>query len=97
MPLRNEYFATENRIPRNQIKGQLRLTDGEIISPAEIGKKLAQKALEEVACIVNPDTILGGNKRLISKKFDGSVPHPDSWTLCDLIPVRSVRQTLGHP
>ena len=38
--LPNEYLATENRILRNRIKGRLRLTDPERISPAEIGERL---------------------------------------------------------
>ena len=43
--LRNEYLAAENRILRNQIKGRLRLTDGERKTLAEIGKKLGRKTL----------------------------------------------------
>jgi putative transposase len=70
--LRNEYLATENRVLRNQIKGRLRLTDGERKSLAEIGKKPGRKTLEEVASIVKPDTILRWHRRLIAKKFDGS-------------------------
>ena len=56
--LRNEYLVTENRILRNQLKGRLQLTDGERRTLAEIGKKLGKKALEEVASIVKPGTIL---------------------------------------
>ena len=70
--LRNEYLVTENRILRNQIKGRLRLTDPERISLAEIGKRLGRKALEEVAQIVRPETILGWHRKLIARKFDGS-------------------------
>ena len=70
--LRNEYLATENRILRDQIKGRLRLTDPERISLAEIGKRLGRRALEEVAQIVRPETILGWHRRLIARKFDGS-------------------------
>jgi hypothetical protein len=71
--LRNEYLATENRILKRQIKGRLRLTDPERISLAEIGKRLGRKALEEVAQIVCPATILGWHRKLIAKKFDGSM------------------------
>ncbi len=70
--LRNEYVAAENRILRNQIKGRLRLTDGERKTLAEIGKKLGRNALEGVATIVTPDTILRWHRKLIAKKFDGS-------------------------
>lgn len=70
--LRNEYLATENRVLRAQIKGRLRLCDPERISQAEIGKRLGRRALEEVANIVSPDTILRWHRRLIAKEFDGS-------------------------
>jgi putative transposase len=66
--LQNEYLVTENRILKNQIKGRLRLTDPERISLAEIGRM----ALEEVAQIVRPETILGWHRKLIAMKFDGS-------------------------
>ncbi len=58
--LRNEYLAAENRILRALIKGRLRLTDPQKRTLAEIGKRLGRKALEEVASIVKPDTLLGG-------------------------------------
>lgn len=70
--LRNEYLVTENRILRRQLKGRLKLTDGERKTLAEIGKKLGKKALEEAANIVKPDTILAWHRRLVAKKFDGS-------------------------
>ena len=70
--LRNEYFVTENRILKNQIKGRLQLTDSERISLAEIGQRLGMKALEEVAQIVRPETILGWHRKLVAMKFDGS-------------------------
>ena len=69
---RNEYLVVENRILRNQIKGRLRLTDGERRTLAEIGKRLGKRALEAVANIVKPDTTLGWHRRLVAKKFDGS-------------------------
>jgi hypothetical protein len=70
--LRNEYLVTENRILRNQIKGRVRLSDGERKTLAEIGQKLGKQALQEVANIVNPDTILAWHRKLIAQKFDGS-------------------------
>ena len=70
--LRNEYLVAENRILPNQIKGRLRLTDGERRTLAEIGKRLGKQALQEVVSIVKPDTILGWHRRLVAKKFDGS-------------------------
>ena len=70
--LRNEYLVTENRILRNQIKGRVRLSDGERKTLAAIGQKLGKKVLEEVANIVNPDTILAWHRRFVAQKFDGS-------------------------
>ena len=69
---RNEYLVTENRILRQQIQGRIRLTDPERISLASVAKRLGRKALEEVAQIVRPETILGWHRRLIARKFDGS-------------------------
>ncbi len=79
--LRNEYLVTENRILRNQIKGHLRLSDGERKALAEVGLKLGKKALEEVAHIVKPETILAWHRKLVAQKFDGSTQ----------------RKTLGRP
>jgi putative transposase len=74
--LRNEYLVTENRILRNQITGRVRLTDGERKTLAEIGKKLGKQALEEVATIVKPETILTWHRTLVAQKFDGSQRRP---------------------
>jgi putative transposase len=57
---------------RNQIKGRVRLTDGERKTLAEIGQKLGKQALKEVATIVKPDTILAWHRKLVAQKFDGS-------------------------
>jgi transposase InsO family protein len=70
--LRNEYLVTENRILRNQIKGRVQLRDGERKALAEIGQKLGKQALQEVAKIVKPDTILGWHRQLVAQKCDGS-------------------------
>jgi putative transposase len=70
--VRNEYLVTENRILRNQIKGRLRLNEGERKALAEIGQKLSRQALQEVSQIVKPDTILGWHRKLVAQKFDGS-------------------------
>src|SRR5919198_2645383 len=69
---RNEYLVTENRILRHQIKGRVRLSDGERKTLAEIGQKLGKQALKDVATIVKPDTILAWHRKLVAKKCDGS-------------------------
>ena len=63
---------TENRILRDQIKGRIRLSDGERKALAVIGQKLGKQALQEVATLVKPDTILGWHRTLVAQKFDGS-------------------------
>src|SRR5437879_7572273 len=70
--LRNAYLVMENRILRQQIKGRVQLTDAERRNLAEIGKQLGKKAMEEVAHIVTPDTVLGWHRQLVAQKFDGS-------------------------
>jgi putative transposase len=71
--VRNEYLVTENRILRNQLKGRVRLSDGERAALAEIGQKLGKQTLKDVATIVKPDTILGWHRKLVAQKFDGSL------------------------
>jgi hypothetical protein len=70
--LQNEYLAAENRILKSHSKQVLRLNDGERATLAEIGKRLGRKALQQVACVARPDTILAWYRRLIAHKFDGS-------------------------
>jgi putative transposase len=70
--LRNEYLAAENRIMKSQLKIRLRLTDAERITLAEIAHRLGRKALEDVANVVKPDTLMGWYRRLVAHKCDGS-------------------------
>jgi putative transposase len=70
--VRNEYLVRENRILRQQITGRVRLSDEERETLAKLGKRLGKKALQEVASIVTPDTILAWHRKLIANKFDGS-------------------------
>jgi hypothetical protein len=60
--LRNEYLVAENRILRTQIEDRVQLTDAKRQTLAEIGKKLGKQALEEIATIVKPDTILAWHR-----------------------------------
>jgi putative transposase len=62
--LRNEYLVIENRILRSKIRGKLRLKDEERRQLATIGKQLGRKALEAIATIVKPDTILRWHAKL---------------------------------
>src|SRR5215469_5394188 len=64
--LQNEYLAAENRILRAHLPARLRRSDLERRTLGEIGKRLGRKALEKVACVAKPDTILAWYRRLIA-------------------------------
>src|ERR1035441_1769947 len=70
--LQNEYLAAENRILRAHLPTRIRLSDPERSTLAEIGKRLGRAALQQVACVAKPDTILAWYRRLIAHKFDGT-------------------------
>jgi putative transposase len=70
--LRKDYLVTENRILKAQLETRLRLTDADRITLAEIAHRLGRKALEEVANVMKPDTIMGWYRRLVAREFDGS-------------------------
>jgi hypothetical protein len=66
------------------------LSDAERSTLAEIGKRLGRAALQQVACVAKPDTILAWYWRLIARKFDSSklrtspdrpriAPEPHPW------------------
>src|SRR5260370_27232635 len=86
--LQNEYLAAENRILRAHLPARLRLSDPERCTLAEIGKRLGRKALEKVACVAKPDSILAWYRRLIAHKFDGSQ--------CRTYPGQSARALPAH-
>ncbi len=71
--VRNEYLVAENRILRNQITGRVRLTDGERSTLAALGKRLGKQALAKVMSVVKPETLLAWHRKLIARKFDGSM------------------------
>src|SRR5215469_13311493 len=56
--LRNEYLAAENRILRAHLPARLRLSDAERSTLAEIAKRIGRKALQEIARVAKPDTLL---------------------------------------
>src|SRR5712692_2958155 len=70
----NAYLAAENRILRNQIRGRVQLTDAERKTLAEIGKQLGRQALEEIASIAQPDTILAWHRKLVTQPRDSTQP-----------------------
>src|ERR1700736_5325011 len=70
--LRNEYLAAENRILKAQNEGRLLLSDAEKATLAEIAHRLGRKALEELAAVAKPNTLLAWYRKFDGSKFDGS-------------------------
>ena len=68
-----EYLTEENRVLREQLgKKRLRLTDNQRRRLAVRAKALGRSALQGIACIVTPDTLLRWYHNLVAKKYDGS-------------------------
>jgi putative transposase len=70
--LRNESLAAENRIPKSPIQRQVVVIRCLKARWAEIAQRLGRKALEELAAVAKPDTLLAWYRKLIANKFDGS-------------------------
>jgi putative transposase len=68
--LRHTYLVAENRILRQQISGRVHLTDSERKVLAELGQQLGKKALEEIATVVKPDTILAWHRTFADQQWD---------------------------
>ena len=95
--LRNAYLAVENRILRHQITGRVQLTDAERKTLAELGQKLGKKALEEVATIAQPETILAWQRTRIPPTGDSaslrkSVGRPRIDSVVEALVVRMARE-----
>lgn len=64
------YLVEENRVLKEQLGGRrLRLNDDQRRRLAAKGKRIGRKALDAVATIVTPDTILRWHRRLIAAKW----------------------------
>jgi hypothetical protein len=95
--LRNAYLVAENRILRQQITGRLRLTDSDRKQLSEIGAKLGTKALEEIATIAMPDTILAWHHKFANPKADTGEPRKSVGRPCkgqeiEALAVRMARE-----
>ncbi len=65
-----DYLREENRVLKEQLGGRrLRLTDHQRRRLAVKGKAIGRRALEEVATLVTPDTILAWHRKLIARKW----------------------------
>ena len=98
--LQNEYLSAENRILRAHLPARMRLSDPQRSTLAEIGKRLGRSALQQVACVAKPDTILAWYRRLIVAKFDGSKFRPSPGrphiaTEVEALIVRFARENSG--
>ena len=68
-----EYQRAENAALLERVgKHRLRLTDGERRRLAKLGRALGRKALQQVATIATPDTILRWYRELVVAKYNGS-------------------------
>lgn len=68
-----EYLREENRVLREQLGGKrIRFTDDQRRRLAERAKLLGRKAIEGIATLVSPDTLLAWHRKLIAQKYDGS-------------------------
>jgi len=70
--LRSAYLVAENRILRQQVRGRVQFTNSDRQGLAEIGMKLGKKALEEIATVAKPATILAWHRRFVEHKGDCS-------------------------
>jgi hypothetical protein len=67
------YQRAENAALMERLgKHRLRLTDGEHRRLAKLGRALGRRALQQVATIATPDTILRWYRELVAAKYDGS-------------------------
>src|SRR5712691_6500079 len=69
---RIEYLAAENRILKAQLKGRLKLSDGERATLGKTGHCIGREVLGEVANVARSDTILTWHRKLVAREFDGS-------------------------
>jgi hypothetical protein len=70
--LRNAYLIAENRLLRQQINGRVQLTDRQHKELAEIGQQLGKKALEEIATVAKPATILAWRRQCADQQVHTS-------------------------
>ncbi len=65
-----EYLVEENRVLKEQLRGKrLRLNDDQRRRLAAKGKRIGRQALNQVATIVTPDTIMRWHRQLIALKW----------------------------
>jgi hypothetical protein len=68
--LRHAYLVAENRMLRQQITGRVQLTDSDRKALAELGQQLGKQALEELATVAKPATILAWHRMFAHQPCD---------------------------
>jgi hypothetical protein len=71
-PASERIFNCRKSGSRAHLPVRMRLSDPERSTFAEIGDRLGRSALQQVACVAKPGTILAWYRRLIARRFDGS-------------------------
>jgi hypothetical protein len=98
--LQNEYLLAKNRILRSHLPRRVPLTNAQRATLAEIEKRMGRRAIEQVASVAKPETILAWYGKLIARKFDRSKHRsypgrpPVSREVTELI-VRMARENSG--
>ena len=72
------YLKEENKILRDELskatgKKRIILNDSQRRRLAILGKKLGRSLLSKVSCAFSPDTVLMWHRKLVARKYDGSV------------------------
>jgi hypothetical protein len=73
--LRNAYLLAENRILRQQLLGRVQLSASDRKALAELGQQLGKKALEEMATVAKPDTIVAWHRTCADQQYHRSQLH----------------------
>ncbi len=73
-----DYLKAENSILREELqkatgKKRIILNDSQRRRLAILGRKLGRKLLGEVCCSFSPDTLMMWHRKLVARKYDGSV------------------------
>jgi len=92
------YLVEENRVLKEQMSGRsLRLTDGQRRRLAAKAKLLGRRALDSVATIVTPDTLMRWHRRLIAAKWTYVAKRVGRPGLMGAIKALIVRFALENP
>jgi len=94
-----EYLVEENRVLKEQLEGRrLRLSDDQRRRLAAKGKRIGRAALDRVATLVTPDTIMRWHRRLIAAKWTYSAKrHVGRPGLMSTIKAHIVRIATDNP